>query len=162
MSGRQCPEKILAGCAPERRSAACLVEKAERLVLADLQAPFDIADLCRELAVSERTLRKAFHRMRGQPPYRCLQSLKFAAARKSLMSARNRSMTVTEIALRYGFSELGRFAVEYRKMFGLSPSETLRRAVREGGRDDGFSSRLTSQQIASDLDPTDYPIQRQT
>ena len=34
------------------------------------------------------------------------------------MSASNRSMTVTDIALRSGFLELGRFSVEYRQMFG--------------------------------------------
>jgi AraC-like DNA-binding protein len=36
--------------------------------------------------------------------------------------------TVSEIAMRFGFSELGRFSVEYRKVFGQSPSATLRLA----------------------------------
>ena len=34
-------------------------------------------------------------------------------------------MTVTEIATNLGFVELGRFSVEYRKVFGERPSETL-------------------------------------
>ena len=36
--------------------------------------------------------------------------------------------TVTDAAMRFGFRELGRFAVDYRAAFGESPSETLRRA----------------------------------
>ena len=36
--------------------------------------------------------------------------------------------TVTRAALASGFSQLGRFAVEYRRVFGERPSETLRRA----------------------------------
>ena len=53
------------------------------------------------------------------------------------MRARGRSVTVTEIATALGFVELGRFSVEYRKAFGECPSETLRQAFREHGRDDG-------------------------
>jgi AraC family ethanolamine operon transcriptional activator len=37
------------------------------------------------------------------------------------------SETVTEVAFRWGFWHLSRFAREYRSMFGESPSETLRR-----------------------------------
>ena len=37
-------------------------------------------------------------------------------------------VTVTEIATLFGFAELGRFSVEYRAVFGESPSVTLRRA----------------------------------
>jgi transcriptional regulator GlxA family with amidase domain len=45
------------------------------------------------------------------------------------MSARGRSVTVSKTATRFGFRELGRFSVEYRTIFGESPSETLRQAV---------------------------------
>jgi hypothetical protein len=36
--------------------------------------------------------------------------------------------TVTEITNDYSFAELGRFAVSYRRLFGESPSVTLRRS----------------------------------
>jgi hypothetical protein len=32
-----------------------------------------------------------------------------------------------EVARRYGFSEIGRFAIRYRAFFGETPSATLRR-----------------------------------
>jgi transcriptional regulator GlxA family with amidase domain len=107
-----------------------LVERAERLALANFQSPLDIATLCRALAVSERTLRKAFQKTRGLPPCRRLRMLRLLGARRVLLSAHGRCVTVTEIATSFGFVELGRFSVEYRKTFGESPSETLgRRSV---------------------------------
>ena len=104
-----------------------LVERAERLALANFQTPLDIATLCRTLAVSERTLRKAFQKIRGLPPCRRLRMLRLSGARRVLLSAHGRCVTVTEIATSFGFVELGRFSVEYRKTFGESPSETLGR-----------------------------------
>jgi AraC-like DNA-binding protein len=44
------------------------------------------------------------------------------------MSADSKRATVTEIATSFGFVELGRFSVEYRKAFGESPSQTLHHA----------------------------------
>jgi AraC-like DNA-binding protein len=38
-------------------------------------------------------------------------------------------VTVTEIATSFGFLELGRFSVEYRKVFGENPSQTLHGAT---------------------------------
>src|SRR5207248_3896786 len=107
-----------------------LVEQAERLALANFQTPLDVPTLCRALAVSERTLRKAFQKIRGLPPCRRLRMLRLSGTRRALLSARGRCVTVTEIATSFGFVELGRFSVEYRKIFGESPSETLgRRSV---------------------------------
>jgi AraC-like DNA-binding protein len=39
---------------------------------------------------------------------------------------------VTGIALRWNFHELGRFAGAYRRIFGETPSATLRRRQRSG------------------------------
>jgi len=88
------------------RSCRHLVEQAERLTLADLQIPLEIAALSVALAVIERTLRVTFHRMRGLPPLRCLRMLRSSLARRALTLAGSRSETVTEIATRFGFRNL--------------------------------------------------------
>jgi AraC-like DNA-binding protein len=110
-----------------RASNRCtdLVEQAERLALAHIDEPLHISTLCRTLEISERTLRKAFHKIHGLPPCRRLRMLRLSEARRALLAADYRRVTVTEIATEFGFLELGRFSVEYRKVFGESPSQTL-------------------------------------
>ena len=105
-----------------------LVEQAKILALAHLDEPLHISALCRILEVSERTLRKAFHKIHGLPPCRHLRMSRLSRARRALLSADCKLVTVTEIATCFGFVELGRFSVEYRKVFGESPSQTLHHA----------------------------------
>ena len=105
-----------------------LVERAEVLALGQVDEPFQISALCAALSVSERTLRKAFNRVRGVPPCRHLRLLRLSHARRALMDTNSGLSTVTEIATGFGFLELGRFSVEYRRAFGESPSKTLQRA----------------------------------
>jgi AraC-like DNA-binding protein len=112
----------------EGNSQSDLVEQAERLALAHIDEPLQIPALCRTLEVSERTLRKAFHKSCGLPPCRRLRLLRLSQARRALLCADARLGTVTEIATCFGFVELGRFSVEYRKAFGECPSQTLHRA----------------------------------
>jgi AraC family ethanolamine operon transcriptional activator len=87
-----------------------------------------VAALANILMVSERVLRRAFQDTHGLPPSRFLRRLRLSEARRALLSTQDRIMTVTEIATLFGFAELGRFSVEYRAVFGESPSVTLRRA----------------------------------
>ena len=112
------------------RSSLDLVRRAEMLALAEFEKPLLISDLCRALAVSQRTLRKAFNKTYNRPPCRHLRMLRLFQVRRALLSARDHIVTVTEIATGFGFAELGRFSVEYRKVFGESPSATLHRASR--------------------------------
>ena len=149
MSGRHCSPSLVSALSRPAGRSRQLVEQAERLVLADLHAPLKIAALCRALAISERNLRKAFCRIRGLPPHRCLQMLRLSRVRRALMSAGGQSLTVTEIATGLGFVELGRFSVEYRKMFGESPSG---QAARE--RERGKNILNTCMAAAS------HPVQR--
>jgi transcriptional regulator GlxA family with amidase domain len=51
--------------------------------------------------------------------------LRLSRARGALLSADASLTTVTAIATGFGFLELGRFSVEYRQIFGESPSRTL-------------------------------------
>jgi transcriptional regulator GlxA family with amidase domain len=112
-------------CARQGKTSHELVERAENLALADIDEPLHIAALCQALNVSERTLRKAFYRIHGLPPCRHLRMLRLSEARRALLNANSMRMTVTEIATCFGFLELGRFSVEYRKAFGERPSQTL-------------------------------------
>ena len=45
--------------------------------------------------------------------------------RAELASADPASTTITQVAMRFGFLHLGRFAGDYRRLFGVAPSETL-------------------------------------
>jgi hypothetical protein len=47
-------------------------------------------------------------------------------------SLRWRNQGLKEIATCHGFFELGRFAGEYRSLFGEAPSETLNKAAEQG------------------------------
>ena len=61
-------------------------------------------------------------------PYRYVQLRKLLAARRELRQAPQSAKTVSGVAIKYGFTELGRFSVRYRQMFGDLPSETLKTA----------------------------------
>jgi AraC-like DNA-binding protein len=59
-------------------------------------------------------------------PMRYLWLRRMSLARRELRRA-EAPATVTAIALSFGFSHLGRFSVEYRTLFGETPSQTLAR-----------------------------------
>jgi AraC-like DNA-binding protein len=87
-----------------------------------------IPELAAAIGVSNSTLRICCQEQLGMSPKRYLILRHMHLARRALRDSAPGMTTVTEIATRYGFWELGRFAVEYGSLFGEPPSATLRRA----------------------------------
>jgi AraC family ethanolamine operon transcriptional activator len=95
---------------------------------------FDVSvpDLCQIAGASRRTVEYAFLERLGVPPARFLRLCRYQRAFSVLASSARGDTTVSSLATSLGFSELGRFAVEYRKLYGERPSETLRRPPTAG------------------------------
>jgi AraC-like DNA-binding protein len=94
-----------------------------------LDQPLYSPELCAEIGVSERTLRVCCQEHLGMSPKRYLLMRRMHMARRALRESGPTETTVTEIATRYGFWQLGRFAGEYKALFGESPSAILARSL---------------------------------
>jgi transcriptional regulator GlxA family with amidase domain len=89
--------------------------------------PLYIPELCKAIGTSERILRICCQEQLGISAKRYLMLRRMHLARRALRESPPTDTTVTEIAMRYGFWQLGRFAGEYKAIFGESPSATLTR-----------------------------------
>ena len=110
-----------------RPPAAVLVRRAIEISESH-GGPVRIAELCTELRVSPGTLENAFKSATGVTPHAFFLRRRLNQARQVLLREDAGQRNVTDIALSLGFSELGRFAVRYRQMFGETPSATLKRS----------------------------------
>ena len=84
-----------------------------------------IGALPRLAGMSERALRNAFHREHGLSPKQFDLQDRLQRARDALCHP-GPATTVTTIANDHGFFELGRFAGRYKRVYGESPSQTMR------------------------------------
>lgn len=111
-----------------------IIRRAERLIRERSEAPLTVSEMASELGVGIRTLQAAFKQWRSTTPTAFLRETRLQRVRDELLDA-NSSVSVTTAATRAGFTHLGRFSDVYRRMFGESPSKTLKRGLsRRRGR----------------------------
>jgi AraC-like DNA-binding protein len=103
------------------------VKRAEAYIEAHLDEPVSILKLAAAAGVSARSLQTGFQQFRGTTPMAHLRALRLKRAHDELLAADPRRASVTDIAMRWGFSHLGKFAVAYKERFGESPRDTLGR-----------------------------------
>lgn len=89
-----------------------------------------LRDLSAAAGVSERTLGYMFLRTHGETPMAFVKRERVSKARVLLAYADPSTDTVASIARRCGFSHMGQFARDYKRIVGESPSETLNRSRR--------------------------------
>lgn len=102
---------------------AVAVRRAVDYIEANLCAPLTLADIVRAAGVSGRGLFRHFRGATGESPMAYLRRARFARVRDALRRARA-DEHVVDIAAFWGFDHMGRFAVEYRRRFGETPSAT--------------------------------------
>jgi AraC-like DNA-binding protein len=85
-----------------------------------------ISELCLVAHVSERRLRKAFTDEYDLPPGRFFRIWALAEAHRRLAEPDPTYRSVADVATGLGFLHLGRFAGYYKRLYGTTPSATLR------------------------------------
>ncbi|MDL1975236.1 MAG: helix-turn-helix transcriptional regulator [Deltaproteobacteria bacterium] len=109
-----------------RRIPAAVVRRAEEFIIAHLKDPLNIGDIAAAAGVSARSLHRNFRRHRGYSPLEFLRLARLKRVRAELETGRP-NITVTSVAMDYGFFHLGRFSQFYKRRYGESPCKTLQR-----------------------------------
>jgi AraC-like DNA-binding protein len=83
--------------------------------------------LARAARVSVRTLHAAFQQQLGESPMAYVRRIRLGRVRAELLRSDPSKVRVTDVAMRWGFMHLSRFAEQYREQFNELPSVTLHR-----------------------------------
>jgi AraC-like DNA-binding protein len=101
--------------------------RAKDFIEANAREDMHLEDIELAAGVSRFKLFEGFRKYFGLSPMAYLKKFRLTAVRQEMQedaSIRN----ISEIAMGWGFSHLGRFASEYRKLFDETPSATLQRS----------------------------------
>ena len=92
-----------------------------------LTEPVTVLELAHQVGVCQRCLEYKFREALGITPSRYLRLYRLNRACQALYLADPKRVTVTQVAMTWGFSHPGRFSGAYRRLFGEVPSVTLAR-----------------------------------
>ncbi|WP_171075204.1 helix-turn-helix transcriptional regulator [Nonomuraea basaltis] len=123
---------------PDAASSPAALRRAQIYCEEHADECVSLRDIAAAARVSVRTLQHDFRNHLQTTPLAYLRQVRLAHAHADLVriAQTGGQTTVTEVAMRWGFTHLGRFASLYRETYGRSPSSTL-----NGSRE---ASRLAS------------------
>lgn len=103
-----------------------LLRRAIEFMESNVTNDIALDDVAQAVHVTPRAVQYMFRRHLETTPLQYLRRLRLHYAHQELQAADRSGTTVTEIAARWGFGHMGRFAVMYREAYGCSPHTTLR------------------------------------
>lgn len=113
---------------PTEQAGRRVVRESLDYIEAHLCEHVTMSDIAGSVHMSVRAVQLGFREELGTTPMHYLRDRRLERAREELVDAMaSDGVTVTDVAQRWGFTHLGSFAVLYRKRWGESPSQTLRR-----------------------------------
>lgn len=108
------------------QSVSPSMKRIIRYIEENIKEDIELKTLSQISNMSVRSIYNAFSKTFSTTPKNYVKFAKLKSLRSDLMQGHCRN--ITEVALDYGFSHLGRFSSDYRKRFGELPSETMRLA----------------------------------
>ncbi len=111
-----------------QRSGRVAVVRSIEFIEQHLAEPIALEDLAAYVRMSPRSIQAGFRQDLDTTPTAFIRARRLEQVRRTLLEALPiDGVSVTDVAQRWGFTHLGNFSVMYRKEFGESPSQTLRR-----------------------------------
>ena len=102
-----------------------LVRRADQFMDGLAGEPLDLAALAAHTGASRRTLHRAYEDQLGVGPRRYYELKRLDMLRSRLKTGNAAEHTITELATKLGFHDLGRLAATYRAHYGEYPRDTL-------------------------------------
>jgi AraC-like DNA-binding protein len=111
---------------PAGSPAPGIIHRAEEFIRSRAGQPIALHEVADAAGCSVRSLQLGFRQFRDTTPAAAIRQARLEAVRHVLAFGEGAG-TVTEIAYEYGFTNPGRFSGLYKRTFGVSPAEDLRR-----------------------------------
>lgn len=109
-------------CTPHER----VIKRAATLIDDHCAEPLGTPDIAEAVGLSVRALQAGFKTHLDTTPMAYIRRARLLRVREALVDGS--AASVTDAAMRWGITHLGRLSGDYRAVFGESPSETLQRS----------------------------------
>ena len=96
-------------------------------VFQHMDGNISIHSLAKQHNISEQTLQNSFKSLFGFTPKLFLRLLKLNLVHQELQNAHIKQDTVSKVAIKWGFTHMGRFSAYYTELFGENPSQALQK-----------------------------------
>lgn len=111
----------------EHSTRPSAVDRAMRYMDDNAAAAIGVQEIAEHARMSVRGLQAAFRRTAGITPLEYLRGVRLAEAHRELLASDPRDATVTQIAQRWGFTNISRFSSLHTRTYDESPREALTR-----------------------------------
>lgn len=105
--------------------SAAKLDEVENWIYANLEQPISVPLLAQQFGISVRSLQVAFRSRRDCTPMDFVRTARLWAVRRELRQSAQTTQQLRFVASKFGLLHPGRFAAQYRKIFGELPSETI-------------------------------------
>ncbi|GAA3587726.1 AraC family transcriptional regulator [Amycolatopsis ultiminotia] len=110
---------------PSKATVPAVLRRAQAYMEEHVAEPLTVTEVAAAVGSSVRGLQVGFQQHLQRTPMEHLRELRLRRAHTELINADPDHSSVAEIAHRWGFTHLGRFAARYRAAYGQTPSEAL-------------------------------------